>query len=227
MKAPLCLVIDDEAQLRRLLRLTLEGQGYRVLEAASGADGLREAAQHPPDVVLLDMGLPDLDGVEVLRRLREWSKVPVLILSVRESAEDKVAALDAGADDYVTKPFDSAELFARLRAARRRHDAPSDEPVFEAGELRLDLAGRKVWVGKKEVALSPTEYGILRLLAQHAGRVLTHAQILREVWGPQAEEQAQYLRVYVSHLRDKLELRQDKPPYLKNEPGIGYRLVVP
>lgn len=226
MNGPLSLVIDDEPQLRRLLRTALEGEGYRVDEAASGADGLRAAASRPPDVVLLDLGLPDFDGLQVLRRLREWCKAPVLVLSVREGQEDKVAALDAGADDYVTKPFDMVELFARLRAARRRHELPPDEPIFENGSLRIDFAIRRAFAGGRPVALSPTEYDLLRLLARHPGRVLTHAQILKEVWGPQAEEQSQYLRVYVSHLREKLGLKEGRPPFIKNEPGIGYRLVV-
>jgi two-component system KDP operon response regulator KdpE len=226
MKRPLCLVIDDEPQLRRLLRLALEGQEYSVAEAATGREGLSLAAQALPAAVILDLGLPDMDGLEVLKQLREWSQVPLLVLTVREGQEDKVRALDAGADDYVTKPFDPAELFARLRAARRRHEQPSDEPVFEAGDLKVDFAQRKVLVQGREVSLTPTEYGILRLLARHPGRVLTHAHILKEVWGPAAQERSQYLRVYMSHLRDKLGLKASGTPGIRNEQGIGYRLVV-
>jgi two-component system KDP operon response regulator KdpE len=226
MKAPLCLVIDDEIQLRRLLRTLLEGEGYRVLEAGSGEEGLVHAAQHRPELVVLDLGLPDMDGLSVLKRLREWCAAPVLVCSVRDSSGDKVAALDLGADDYVTKPFDGPEFCARLRAARRRHEAPGNTPLLEIGPLRMDLSDRRVWCRSKEVALSPTEYELLRLLARHAGRVLTHSQILREVWGQGSQEQSQYLRVYVSHLREKLGLSAHETPCIRNEPGIGYRLML-
>ena len=219
------LVIDDELQMRRLLRVCLEANGYRVSEAATGKDGIAEAAQHPPDVVILDLGLPDMEGVVVLKRLREWSRVPVVVLSVRDREEDKIAALDAGADDYVTKPFSSGELLARLRVAQR-HAAPTSETtVFRSGQLEVDLAARVVKLKGKEVKLTVTEYSLLRLFVQHAGKVLTHRQILREVWGPNYVEQTHYLRVYLAHLREKLEDNPAQPELLTTEPGVGYRMV--
>jgi two-component system, OmpR family, KDP operon response regulator KdpE len=228
MPAPLkstALVIDDESQMRRLLRVCLEANGYRVSEAATGKEGIAEAAQHPPDVVILDLGLPDMEGVTVLKRLREWSRVPVVVLSVRDREEDKIAALDNGADDYVTKPFSSGELLARLRVAQR-HAAPSLETtVFCTGHLEVDLAARVVRRKGQEVKLTATEYSLLRLFVQHAGKVLTHRQILREVWGPNYVEQTHYLRVYLAHLREKLEGNPAQPELLITEPGVGYRLV--
>ena len=228
MPSPLkstALVIDDELQMRRLLRVCLEANGYRVLEAATGTEGIAEAAQHPPDVVILDLGLPDMEGVAVLKRLREWSRVPVVVLSVRDREEDKIAALDNGADDYVTKPFSSGELLARLRVAQR-HAAPSSETtVFRSGQLEVDLAARAVKLKNKEVKLTATEYSLLRLFVQHAGKVLTHRQILRDVWGPNYVEQTHYLRVYLAHLREKLEANPAQPELLITEPGVGYRLV--
>jgi two-component system KDP operon response regulator KdpE len=219
------LVIDDERQIRRLLRIVLEEQQYRVLEAESGRQGIADAAQRKPDVILLDLGLPDIDGLEVLKRLREWSRVPVLILSVRDGPEEKVAALDAGADDYVTKPFESAELLARLRAIQRRGSANAEAPIFHAGQLTIDFVSRTVLVNNKEVRLTATEYALLKILAQHAGKVVTQKQLLREVWGPNAEEQSQYLRVYVTHLRKKIEVPDSREKLLRTESGIGYRLV--
>ena len=211
--------------MRRLLRVCLEANGYRVSEAATGKDGIAEAAQHPPDVVILDLGLPDIDGVSVLKRLREWSRAPVVVLSVRDREEDKIAALDNGADDYVTKPFSSGELLARLRVAQR-HAAPSSETtVFRSGQLEVDLAARVVRLKGKEVKLTATEYSLLRLFVQHAGKVLTHRQILREVWGPNYVEQTHYLRVYLAHLREKLEANPAQPELLTTESGVGYRLV--
>jgi two-component system KDP operon response regulator KdpE len=228
MPSPLkstALVIDDELQMRRLLRVCLEANGYRVLEAATGMEGIAEAAQHPPDVVIIDLGLPDMEGVAVLKRLREWSRVPVVVLSVRDREEDKIAALDNGADDYVTKPFSSGELLARLRVAQR-HAAPSSETtVFRSGQLEVDLAARVVKLKNKEVKLTATEYSLLRLFVQHAGKVLTHRQILRDVWGPNYVEQTHYLRVYLAHLREKLEANPAQPELLITEPGVGYRLV--
>ena len=219
------LVIDDELQMRRLLRVCLEANGYRVSEAATGKDGIAEAAQHPTDVVILDLGLPDMEGIAVLKRLREWSQVPVVVLSVRDREEDKIAALDAGADDYVTKPFSTGELLARLRVAQR-HAAPSSEAtVFHSGQLEVDLATRVVKLRGKEVKLTATEYSLLRLFVQHAGKVLTHRQILREVWGPNYVEQTHYLRVYLAHLREKLEANPAQPELFTTEPGVGYRLV--
>ncbi len=223
---PLALVVDDELQIRRLLRVCLEANGYRVSEAASGQEGLAEAAQRRPDVLLLDLGLPDMDGVTVLKRIREWSQVPVLVLSVRDREEDKIAALDNGADDYVTKPFSSGELLARLRVAQRHGTPVTESSVFRSGPLEVDLAARVVRVKGKEVRLTATEYSLLRLLVQYAGKVLTHRQLLREVWGPNYAEQTHYLRVYMAHLREKLETDPAKPELLTTEPGVGYRLIV-
>jgi len=221
------LVIDDEPQIRRLLRILLEQEQYRALESDSGRRGLSEIALRRPDVVLLDLGLPDIDGMVVLERLRQWSRVPVLILSVRDGPEDKVAALDAGADDFVTKPFESAELLARLRAIQRRVQVGAEESVFEAGHLVVDFNSRTVEVNGREVKLTATEYALLKLLALHAGKVVTHKQLLREVWGPNAEEQSQYLRVYMMHLRKKIEIPDAAERLLRTESGIGYRLVIP
>jgi two-component system KDP operon response regulator KdpE len=205
----------------------LEEEDYRVLESESGKQGLSEAAVRRPDVVLLDLGLPDMEGLAVLKRLREWSQVPVLILSVRDGPEDKIAALDAGADDYVTKPFEAGELLARLRAIQRRAPAAGQEPFFRAGSLEIDFNTRAVTIKGCEVKLTATEYALLKILAQHAGKVVTHKQLLREVWGPNAEEQSQYLRVYMTHLRKKVESTHAQEKLLKTESGIGYRLVPP
>jgi len=222
---PAVLVIDDEVQIRRLLRVTLEANGYRVLEAATGSDGIVEAAQRRPDAIVLDLGLPDLDGVTVLKRLREWSRVPVLILTVRDAEDEKVAALDSGADDYVTKPFSTVELLARLRVALRHAQPQPENAVFRSGDLEVDLSSRRVTVRGKEVKLTPTEYSFLRLLVRNAGRVVTQRQILTEVWGPNAVEQTHYLRVYAAHLREKLEADPARPELILTEPGVGYRLT--
>ena len=219
------LVIDDERQIRKLLRIILEEQSYRVLEAENGRQGLTDVAQRKPDVVLLDLGLPDMDGFAVLKRLREWSHVPVLILSVRDEPEDKVAALDAGADDYVTKPFDASELQARLRAIQRRVPGGEETAYFQTGHLAIDFNTRTVTVKGQEVKLTATEYALLRVLARNAGKVVTHQHLLREVWGPNAAEQSQYLRVYMNHLRKKIEAPQGERKLLRTESGIGYRLV--
>jgi len=221
---PVALVIDDEVQIRRLLRVVLESADYQVHEAETAAQGLTAAATRRPDVVLLDLGLPDSDGVNVRRRLREWSQVPVVVLSVRDYEEGKVAALDAGADDYVTKPFSSAELLARLRAAQRKTRPEEETSRFKSGDLIVDLTARVVTRAGHEVKLTATEYALLRLFVRHAGRVLTHRQILREIWGPKSEEHRQYLRVYVTHLRQKIERDPAAPELVKTEPGIGYRL---
>jgi two-component system KDP operon response regulator KdpE len=217
------LIIDDEPPIRRLLRLTLEPAGYRVCEAETGQLGLQEAAAKRPDAIILDLGLPDMDGLTALKRLREWSQTPVLVLTVRNQEADKVAALDGGADDYLTKPFGTEELLARLRAIQRR--APeAQEPVFVSGDLTVDLAARAVSVKNREVHLTATEYALLHELVRHAGKVVTHKQLLRAVWGPNAEEQSQYLRVYITHLRKKLET-DPKQKLIKTEAGIGYRLA--
>jgi two-component system KDP operon response regulator KdpE len=224
---PTAIVVDDERQIRKLLRIVLEEDHYRVQECDCGRQGLAEIAARKPDVILLDLGLPDMDGLAVLKRLREWSHVPVLVLSVRDGPEDKVAALDAGADDYVTKPFESAELLARLRAIQRRMVSDKDEAYFQAGYLAVDFAGHTVTVNGEEIKLTATEYALLKVLAQHAGKVVTHKQLLREVWGPNAEEQSQYLRVYMTHLRKKIEIPDAREKLLRTESGIGYRLVIP
>jgi two-component system KDP operon response regulator KdpE len=220
------LVIDDERQIRRLLRVTLEAERYAVREAETGQLGLAEAAQKPPDGIILDLGLPDMDGTEVIKRLREWSKVPVLVLSVREGEEDKIGALDAGADDYLTKPFSGRELLARVRAILRRTPGAGDPAVVRFGDIEVDQAARLVRREGREVHLTIKEYGLLRLLVQHRGKVVTHRQILRELWGPNAEENTHYLRVQMTHLRQKLEADPHAPAFLKTDAGIGYRLMV-
>lgn len=225
--AHVVLVIDDESQIRRLLRVTLEAAGYRVHEATTGQDGLVQTAQRRPDIVLLDLGLPDLDGCEVLRRIREWSRVPIIILSVRDGEEEKVAALDSGADDYVTKPFNSAELMARLRAAMRHGQPLGADAIFRLGNLEMDLAKRLVLKRGVEVKLTPIEYSLLRLLVTHMGKVLTHRQLLTEVWGEKSAGQSHYLRVHFAHLREKLEEDPSAPELIVTEPSIGYRLVDP
>ncbi len=224
---PTALIIDDEIQIRRLLRVALEAAGYTVHDAETGQQGLADVAFRRPDIVLLDLGLPDLDGLEILRRLREWSEVPVLILSVRDDETDKVAALDAGADDYVTKPFSTAELLARLRVAQRRARPEEKEATFAHAGLTVDLVARRVTRDGAEIRLSATEYALLRLFVRHAGRVLTHRHILREVWGPKSEDHRQYLRVYITHLRQKIERDPRTPEHIRTEPGIGYRFTAP
>ena len=223
---PLVLVVDDEPQMLRFLRAALPPHGYRVIEAATGEAALVETASRQPDIVLLDLGLPDLDGIEVTRRLREWSRVPILVLSARDQEGDKVQALDAGADDYVTKPFGTGELLARMRVALR-HAAGAGgatSSVLEAGELRIDVAAHRVFVGAREVRLTRTEFRLLALLARHAGKVLTHRQILNEIWGPNAVAHTHYLRVYMGQLRHKLEADPARPRWLHTETGVGYRL---
>lgn len=222
---PVALVIDDEPQIRRLLRISLEASGYRVFDAATGNDGLVQAAQRRPDVVLLDLGLPDIEGMVVLKRLREWSAVPVIILTVRDREEEKINALDSGADDYVTKPFASGEFLARLRAALRHKQGKEGEAAFRTGDLEVDFVQRVVRKRGEEVKLTPTEYALLRLLATHAGKVLTHRQLLTEIWGPNSSEQTQYLRVHIAHLRGKIENDPSTPALILTEPAIGYRFV--
>ena len=219
----IALIIDDEVQIRRLLRVALESEDYDVREAQTGQEGLQEVAAKRPDVILLDLGLPDMDGQEVLKRLREWSEAPVLVLSVRDDEAGKIAALDAGAEDYVTKPFSTPELLARLRAAQRKTRPEEEVSIFKSGDLVVDLTARVVTRNGHEVKLTATEYALLRLFVRYAGRVLTHRQILREIWGPKSEEHRQYLRVYVTHLRQKIEPDPTRPTLIKTESGIGYR----
>jgi two-component system KDP operon response regulator KdpE len=224
---PLVLVIEDDVQIRRFLRTTLTSSGYRLLEAATGNEGINKAALNAPDVIILDLGLPDLDGLEVMRRLREWSLIPVIVVSAREQERDKVAALDIGADDYLTKPFGTSELLARIRVAQRhalRQMQESEEPYFRVGGLHVDLAHRQVLVDDREVHLTPLEYRLLTTLVRFAGRVMTHRQLLREVWGPSYTNENHYLRVYMGQLRHKLEADPTRPRYLITEPGVGYRL---
>jgi two-component system KDP operon response regulator KdpE len=224
---PLVLVVDDEPQMRRFLRPALEGQGYRVIEATTAREALSLASSHNPDCVLLDLGLPDADGLEVTQRLREWSAVPIIVVSARGQEVDKVAALDAGADDYLTKPFGTGELMARLRVAERhsaRFRDDAGEPVFEAQGLRVDLVRREVSRDGEAVHLTPLEYKLLATLVRHCGKVITHRQLLKEVWGPASVNETQYLRVYMAQLRHKIEKDAARPALLMTETGVGYRL---
>ncbi|MCK6449626.1 MAG: response regulator [Alphaproteobacteria bacterium] len=219
------LVVDDEPQIRRFLKTSLGVHGYDVIEADSGAAALRMATTARPDMMILDLGLPDQDGAEIIKRIREWSKIPIVVLSARGEEAAKVAALDQGADDYVTKPFGMNELLARLRAAlRHRLQEQGAEPVLKLGPLQVDLARRLVTRDGQEVKLSPREYDLLRQLVIHAGKVLTHQHLLREVWGPAHTHDTQYLRVYVGQLRHKLEADPTHPQFITTEPGVGYRL---
>jgi len=226
--APLILLIEDEPQMRRFLRTALTANDYRLVEAETAKEGLAQAAARNPDVILLDLGLPDRDGLDVARDLREWSGTPIIVLSARGREQDKVAALDLGADDYLTKPFGVEELLARIRVALRHAALPpgsAPEPIFEAGELRVDLADRRVWRQGQEVHLTPTEYKLLATLVRHAGKVLTHRQLLKEVWGANYVNQSHYVRVYLAQLRQKIEADPARPRLLVTEPGVGYRLL--
>jgi two-component system KDP operon response regulator KdpE len=227
MADPAVVVIEDEITIRRFLRVTLHAQSYRLFEAATGAEGLVEVATRQPDVVIIDLGLPDIDGLDVIRRIREWSSVPVIVLSARGGERDKVTALDAGADDYVEKPFGTDELLARVRVALRHGagGARDADALFTVDGLAVDQARRVVTVNGDEVHLTPIEYKLLTILVHHAGKVLTHRQLLREVWGPTHVEDAHYLRVYMGQLRRKIERDPAQPRYLLTEPGVGYRLV--
>lgn len=221
------LVVDDEAEIRKLLKVALDAYGYAVIEAETGREGVRKAALENPDIMILDMGLPDIEGLEVIRTVREWSSMPVIILSVREHERDKVAALDSGANDYVVKPFVMGELMARLRVALRSLAPGGADPVVTIGDLSVDLSRRITRVGGREVRLTPTEYELLKMLVTNAGRVVTQKQLLAHVWDNQSTEQVQYLRVYISQLRKKIESDPSNPRYLLTEPGVGYRLAEP
>lgn len=223
---PRVLVVDDEPAIRRFLRTSLDAHGYAVFEAINGKEALSAAAAHRPDLIILDLGLPDMDGIEVTRLLRTWTQIPIIIVTVQEQERAKIAALDAGADDYVTKPFGMGELLARMRASLRRAASPAGEPVFTSGQLTVDLGRRLVAIGEREVQLTPTEYELLRTLVAHAGKVLTHRQLLRQVWGVGYEGETHLLRVNMSNLRHKLEPDAARPSYILTEPGVGYRLRV-
>jgi two-component system KDP operon response regulator KdpE len=222
----LVLVVEDEAPIRRFLKTALEAQGFKLLEASTGTQAMTMAASHNPDVILLDLGLPDIDGLAVIKRIREWSHTPIIVISARGKDTEKVEGLDAGADDYLAKPFSVEELSARMRVAIRHltRARGKDEPVFHTGELRVDLAGRMVWVAGAEIHLTPIEFKLLAVLVRHSGKVVTQRQLLKEVWGHHSDEQAHYLRNYIHHLRHKVEADPARPVYLSTEPGVGYRL---
>jgi two-component system KDP operon response regulator KdpE len=222
---PLILLVEDDPQIRRFLRAALDADGYRLLEAVTAEEGSAQAAARQPDLILLDLGLPDRDGLDVIRGVRKWGKIPILVLSARGQEKDKIAALDLGADDYVAKPFAVGELLARIRAALRRSTAAAPGTIVRFGAVEVDLDKRVVRVDAQEVHLTPNEYKLLQVLIQHSGKVLTQRQLLNEVWGPQHTEQAQYLRVYIAQLRRKLERNPARPRHLHTEPGVGYRLV--
>lgn len=219
------LVVDDEPPIRRYLRAALTAQGFTVYEASDGNEAIQAVLSHRPDMIILDLGLPDMDGVEVTKRLREWSQTPIIILSVREAENDKIAALDAGADDYLTKPFGTGELLARMRVAQRRQLANADEPVFQVGALKMDVSRRLVTLDEKEIALTPTEYDLLKALITHAGKVITHRQLLKLVWGENYDDM-HILRVNISNLRRKIETDPARPRYIVTESGVGYRVRV-
>jgi len=225
---PIILAIEDDPSLQKFLRITLESQDYKVIQATRGEEGLRHAATSQPDLIILDLGLPDMDGLEVTKRLREWSAIPIIVVSARGKEQDKVVALDAGADDYLIKPFGVPELLARVRVVLRHlavAKQDTGEPVFEVGDLRVDLSRREVLAGGKAVHLTPNEFKLLSLFVKNAGKVLTHRQLLHDVWGPGSANEAHYLRVYLNQLRQKIEGDAARPKYLLTEPGIGYRLI--
>jgi two-component system, OmpR family, KDP operon response regulator KdpE len=226
---PSILCIEDEPPIHLFLKTALSGSGFGYLQASTGEEGLVQAATRNPDLILLDLGLPDMDGLEVIRRLREWFKKPIIVISAREREEEKVAALDMGVDDYLTKPFGVPELLARIRAALRRAQSSAgetDKPVFKHGDLKVDLSHRKVWRGETEVHLTPREFKLLACLVHHAGKVVTQRQLLTEIWGESYANQAHYLRVFMNNLRQKLENQPGEPQHFLTEPGVGYRLVV-
>lgn len=220
------LVIDDEDSIRRILKLNLESHGFQVLEASSGSDGIEQIRNERPHAIILDLGLPDLSGLQVLKEIRTWSKVPIIVLTVRDEESTKVGLLESGADDYMTKPFSVPELIARINVSLRNH--PEDgaaSPIFESGDLKVDLIGRKVFIDNEEIHLTITEFNFLRLLIRHAGRVVSQENILSEIWGPAAVENAHYVRIYVGQLRKKIEKESSKPQHILTEPGIGYRIL--
>lgn len=220
------LIVDDETSIRRYLRAALSAQGFTIYEAGDGQEAINAVVSYHPDIIILDLGLPDFDGIEVTRRLREWSGTPIVVLSVREAENDKIAALDAGADDYLTKPFSTGELMARMRVALRRQSHKPDDPVLQVDNLKMDISRHLVSVGEEQISLTPTEYEILRLLLQNAGKVLTHRQLLKQVWGTAYESEMHILRVNISNLRRKIEPDPSRPHYLLTEPGVGYRIRV-
>lgn len=224
-RGAIILVIDDEVQIRRLLKISLENNGFQYCEAFSGKEGLIQAAYKKPDLIILDLNLPDENGLDILKKIREWSQVPVIVLSVIHNEEDKIALLDAGADDYLTKPFNTGELLARIRVALRRSLSLVSQEVFQSGPLEIDFIARTVKVNQEPVHLTPTEYSIMILLAKYAGKVLTHNQIIKEIWGKQEGVETSYIRVYINQMRKKIE-RNSKSPLIQTEPGVGYRLIL-
>lgn len=219
------LVIDDEPQIRKLLNVSLQAHGYQISEAATGREGIQQAAAFKPDLAIVDLGLPDMDGKEVIRQIRDWSVMPIIILTARDQEQEKISALDAGADDYITKPFGIGELMARLRVCLRRIAASDNEPVLRCGGLAVDLLQRRVTVDDREIKLTPTEYELIKFMIQHAGRVLTHKQLLKAGWGNSYGEDTHYIRIYISQLRRKIEQDPAQPHYIVTESGIGYRLM--
>jgi two-component system, OmpR family, KDP operon response regulator KdpE len=230
VEGPKILTVEDEQEIRRFLRVSLVNHGYRFIESATGKDGIMQAASQQPDLIILDLGLPDMDGMELIAEVRQWSRVPIIILSARGQEHEKVTALDAGADDYLTKPFSVSELLARIRVALRhamQAANESGEPVFTVDRLRVDMAARQVFVHDREIHLSPIEYRLLTTMVKYAGKVVTHRQLLKEVWGPDSVLETHYLRVYMAQLRRKIEEDATQPRYLLTEPGVGYRLAAP
>lgn len=219
------LVIDDEPQIRKLLKVSLGAHGYEIEEAATGMEGISRAATFKPDFLIIDLGLPDMDGKKVVQQIREWSQTPIIVLTARDQEQEKIEALDAGADDYVTKPFGMGELMARMRVSLRRSAASENDPILTCGELVIDLVARRVTVSGREIKLTPTEYELIKILAQHRGRVLTHKQLLKAVWGSSYNEDTHYIRVYIGQLRRKIEENPTRPRYITTESGVGYRLM--
>ncbi|MED1469206.1 response regulator [Bacillus salipaludis] len=220
------LVIDDEPQIQKLLRVTLQAQGFEIVPASSGEEGILKTTMVRPDLIVLDLGLPDISGMEVLHRIREWTQIPIIVLTAKDREEDKITALDSGADDYVTKPFGMGELVARIRVALRHSAKSQDEPILDFGRLVIDLSGRTVELDGEKIKLTPTEYELLKILATNAGRVMTHKQLLQQVWGGhQYDTDSHYLRVYIGHLRKKIETDSARPNFIITEPGIGYRFM--